>query len=72
MGYCDARAAYYERLILRNPALVVFRRGWMNRLKALRVEAGLPGPTTRGPADFGDTDAVKRVPDLGIDPAFDV
>ena len=70
--YCDARAAYYGRLILRNPTLEVFRRGWMNRLNALRVEAGLPGPVTRGPADFGDTDTVKRVPDLGIDPAFDV
>jgi lysozyme family protein len=72
VSYCDARAAYYDRLIARNPKLAVFRRGWMNRLNALRAEAGLPGHTTRGGVDFGDTDGVKRVPDVGIDPAFDV
>ncbi|HET6599205.1 MAG TPA: putative peptidoglycan-binding domain-containing protein, partial [Burkholderiaceae bacterium] len=72
VSYCDARAAYYERLIARNPKLAVFRRGWMNRLNALRAEAGIPGHTTRGGVDFGDTDGVKRIPDLGIDPAFDV
>lgn len=70
--YCDAREAFYLRLIERNPKLAVFRKGWMNRLNALRKELGLPGFEGTAPLDFGDSDHIERVPDVGVDPAYDV
>ena len=42
-AYCNAREAFYRRLAQKNPKLQVFLKGWMNRLNALRNEAGLPG-----------------------------
>jgi hypothetical protein len=44
----------------------------MNRLNALRKEIGLPGFEAAGPLDFGDTERIERVPDVGVDPAYDV
>ncbi|HRO61529.1 MAG TPA: glycosyl hydrolase 108 family protein [Burkholderiaceae bacterium] len=70
--YCDAREAFYLRLIEKNPKLEAFRRGWMNRLNALRKEIGLPGYESAAPLDFGDRDRIERVPDYGVDPAYDV
>jgi hypothetical protein len=55
-----------------NPKLAVFQKGWTNRLNALRKEVGLPGFEADVPTDFGDTDHVQRIPDLGADPAWDV
>lgn len=70
--YCVARQAYYERLIVKNPKLAVFRKGWMNRLNALRKEVGLPGYEAAVPLDFGDTGYVAKIPDIGENPDFDL
>lgn len=67
-GYCDRREAYYRGLVAKKPALGIFLKGWLNRLNALRHEAGLPGFESVERVDFGDTDHLERIPD---DPAFD-
>ena len=72
MKYCNEREAFYDRLVVKNPKLRVFRKGWQNRLDALRKEIGLPGFEADMPLDFGDTDHIGRVPDLGEDPAYDL
>jgi lysozyme family protein len=73
VAYCDAREAFYRRLAERKPALQKFLKGWLNRLNALRAAAGLPGleSTARG-VDFGDAGFIRRIPDIGEDPAFDL
>jgi lysozyme family protein len=71
-AYCKARQAFYERLITKNPQLAVFRKGWMNRLNALRKEVGLPGFEAAVPLDFGDAGYIAKVPDIGDDPASDL
>ena len=71
-AYCDAREAYYERLIVKNPKLAVFRKGWLNRLNALRKEVGLPGCESAVSRDIGDIGHVARIPDLGENPDFDL
>jgi lysozyme family protein len=71
-AYCGARLSYYRRLAEKRPDLQVFLRGWTNRVNALRAEVGLPGfAVTRG-VDFGDADHIARVPDLGVDPDYDL
>ncbi len=70
--YCNEREAYYRRLAERNPKLKIFLKGWLNRLNALRKEVGLPGFEAAAPLDFGDTDHIARVPDLGADPDYDI
>lgn len=42
------RSLHYENLVETRPNMGKFLRGWMNRLNALRDEAGLSGP------DFAD------------------
>jgi lysozyme family protein len=70
-AYCDVRLGYYRRLVERRPDLRVFLKGWTNRVNALGAEVGLSGfRVTRG-VDFGDTDYIARVPDLGVDPEYD-
>jgi len=72
-AYCDTREAYYRDLIVRNPKLDVFLKGWMNRLNALRKQAGLPGFEAVGDAvDYGEAGYMGRVPDIGSDPAYDI
>jgi lysozyme family protein len=71
-AYCDAREAYYRRLALRRPSLGVFLKGWLNRLNALRGEAGLVTLESAQALDFGDTGYVAKVPDLGEDPDYDI
>jgi lysozyme family protein len=70
--YCDAREAFYGRLIEKNPKLAAFRKGWLNRLNALRKEAGLPGFESM--QEFGPVagQPAMRIPDIGEDPAFDL
>lgn len=65
-SYCTIREQFYQALVQRNPRMQVFLKGWMNRLNALRAEAGVPGfPRTRdAQADFGDAAYIKRLPDL--------
>lgn len=70
-AYCDRREAFHRGLAQKEPKLAAFLKGWMNRLDALREEAGLPGYEAAAPLDFGDTGHVARVPDLGADPAHD-
>lgn len=70
VAYCDIRRDYYESLVAAKPALAVFRKGWMNRLNALRAEIGLPGAEAAG-LDFGDTYRIARIPDVGEDDGFD-
>jgi lysozyme family protein len=72
VDYCNQRQSFYDRLVASNPKLAVFQKGWTNRLNALRKEVGLPGFEAEVPTDFGDTDHVQRIPDLGADPAWDV
>jgi len=70
-AYCDAREGYYRRLVEKRPNLGVFLKGWLNRLNALRSEAGLFGPESAPALDFGDTGYVAKVPDLGENPDYD-
>jgi lysozyme family protein len=70
-SYCDARLGYYRRLAEARPELRVFLRGWTNRVIALRAEAG-PVPGARMPVDFGDAGYIARIPDVGVDPAYDL
>jgi lysozyme family protein len=72
VNYCNERGGYYDRLVAANPKLAVFQKGWNNRLNALRKEVGLPGFEADVPLDFGDTDHVQRVPDIGEDPNYDL
>lgn len=63
IAYCDAREAYYRGLAEKNPKLRVFLKGWLNRLGALRHEAGLPGHEAAGQLDFGETGYIAKVPE---------
>jgi len=63
--YCNTRESFYDDLVVKNPKLAVFRKGWQNRLNALRKEIGLPGFEADVPLDFGDTGYIGRVPDIG-------
>ncbi len=71
-AYCDARLSYYRLLAERRPELRVFLRGWTNRVRALRAEVGLGDLEGRVPVDFGDAGYVARIPDVGVDPAYDL
>jgi lysozyme family protein len=71
-AYCDAREGYYRRLVDKRPNLGVFLRGWLNRLNALRGEAGLSGLESTDSVDFGDAGYVAKVPDLGLNPDYDL
>jgi len=71
-AYCDAREAYYRRLVAAKPDLRVFLKGWLNRLNALRREVGLPVLGFAGPASPAEAGPTLRIPDLGEDPGFDV
>jgi lysozyme family protein len=70
-AYCDLREAYYRRLVEKNPRLGVFLKGWMNRLNALRNEAGLPGFEAAASRGHADTGVIARIPDIGEDPEYD-
>jgi lysozyme family protein len=72
IAYCDAREAYYRRLAEKNLTLSVFLKGWLNRLNALRKQVGLPGFEAAVPLNFGDTEYIAKVPDIGQDPDYDV
>ncbi len=62
--YCSIREALYRRFA-EAPGQDRFLAGWLNRLKALRGQAGAPGfSRARGKIDFGDTGHVERVPDI--------
>jgi lysozyme family protein len=70
--YCSIREALYRRFA-EGPGQDRFLAGWLNRLNALRGEAGVPGFAKRGPdeVDFGDTDHVERVPDISPEDPID-
>lgn len=65
--YCDLREKYYRGLVAKDATQAIFLKGWMNRLNALRSEAGLPGFEAAVPLDFGDTPYIAKVPDVGDD-----
>lgn len=69
--YCDGREAYYRDLATRRPPLGDFLKGWLNRLNALRKEVGLPGFESALEFDTGDAPYIGRIPDVGVDPAYD-
>jgi lysozyme family protein len=69
--YCQRREDCYRNLVKRNPKLGKFLKGWLNRLNALRQEAGLPGFESALELDFGDAGFIARVPDIGENPGFD-
>ena len=71
-AYCAARLAYYRRLAAARPELGVFLKGWTNRVNALRAEVGLAGFEAAVPLDFGDTSYIARIPDIGVDPSYDI
>lgn len=66
--YCSIREALYRRFA-EAPGQDRFLAGWLNRLNALRGEAGVPGYVRRGDdeIDFGDTDHIERIPDIRPD-----
>lgn len=72
VAYCDIRERYYRRLVETNPKLGVFLNGWMNRLNSLRQQVGLRSRDIDQPRDFGPIEPVARVPDIGVDPAYDI
>ena len=69
--YCNTREAFYRGLAANNAKLATFLKGWMNRLNSLRKEAGLPGFEAAEELNFGDTGHIARIPDIGVDPAYD-
>ncbi len=69
--YCKARESYYRMLAEKNPKLAVFLKGWLNRLNALRKEAGLPGFERATPLDFGEAGYIMKIPDLGENAQYD-
>lgn len=71
VSYCNQREAFYRNLVQRKPSMGVFLRGWLNRLKALRKEIGLPGYEAAVPLDFGDSGYIAKIPDLGENPEYD-
>jgi lysozyme family protein len=72
-AYLDARLAYYRRLVAKRPELAVFLKGWCNRVNALRAAAGDSGlESVAVPLDFGDAAYIARIPDVGVDPAYDL
>lgn len=70
--YCSIREALYRRFA-QAPGQDRFLAGWLNRLNSLRAAAGVPGFTRRGgdEVDFGDTDFIERIPDIGPDDRID-
>jgi lysozyme family protein len=71
-AYCDARENYYRRLVEVRPKLGQFLKGWLNRLNALRREVDPAGLESRTPVDFGAAGYIRRIPDLGVDPTYDL
>lgn len=69
--YCENREGYYRGLVNKNPKLLVFLKGWLNRLNALRREVGLPGFESTAALDPGDADHIVRIPDFGENPDYD-
>jgi lysozyme family protein len=60
--YCRIREGVYRNLAERNPKLAKFLKGWLNRLNALRKEAGLPG--LESVPVLADTGPIARIADL--------
>ena len=71
-AYCDAREAFYRRLVVANPKLKVFLKGWLNRLNSLRREVGLPVFGFTEPSSLAEAGPMMRIPDVGEDPDFDI
>ena len=68
---CDARRAYYQRLVEKRPDRGVFLKGCTNLVNALRTEVGLQGFREPAKVDFGDAGYIARVPDISVDPHYD-
>ena len=71
-AYCDAREAFYRRLVVAKPDLKVFLKGWLNRLNSLRREVGLPVFGFTEPSNLSEAGPMMRIPDLGEDSSFDI
>ena len=70
IAYCDRREKYYRDLAQRRPRLAKFLNGWLNRLNALRREAGLPSVASRG-VGSNEVSYTPRIPDIGENPDYD-
>jgi lysozyme family protein len=42
VNYCEARKAFYRALVQANPSQRVFLAGWLNRIKYIQQQAGIP------------------------------
>lgn len=68
VAFCNAREAFYRRLVATRPPMSVFLKGWMSRLDALRRDCGLPGFEHVPRRAAGEAAPTRRIPDLGEDP----
>jgi len=72
VAYCQSREDFYRRLVVAKPALQVFLAGWSNRLNALRKEVNLPVFGFAGATGPGGPAPTMKIPDVGVDPSFDI
>ena len=65
--YCNIRERVYRWIAANRDGADVFLKGWMNRLNALRVEAGITAPGEIGTIESAQAYPMGRIADIDID-----